>query len=70
VTNTSNAELSLTETTPAPEPAPASSLEPEPAHNKAVKRCCAVSVRSSPLDWKYVFNKCPLIFKWTLVECV
>jgi hypothetical protein len=46
VTDTSNAELSLTEPTPAPQPAPAPSLDPDPAHEKAVKRCCAAWRRS------------------------
>jgi hypothetical protein len=48
VTNTSNAKLSLTEPTSAPEPAPAPSLEPDPAHEKAVKRCCAA--------WRRAYN--------------
>ena len=46
MTNPSHAELSLTEPTPAPEPVPAPSLEPDPAHEKAVKRCWAAWRRS------------------------
>ena len=50
MTDTSNAELSLIEPTPAPEPAPAPSLDPDPAHEKAVKRCCAA--------WRRSYNAC------------
>jgi len=48
VTKTSNAELSLIEPTPAAEPAPSPSLDPEPAHAKALKRCCAA--------WRRAYN--------------
>ena len=50
MTDTSNAELSLIEPTPAPEPAPAPSLDPDPAYEKAVKRCCAA--------WRRSYNAC------------
>jgi len=38
--------------------------------NFIASRSLSVSVRSFHLDWKCVFNKCPLRNKWTLVECV
>jgi len=50
MTKTSNAELSFIEPTPAPEPAQAPSLDPKPAHDKEVKRCCAA--------WRRAYNTC------------